>query len=64
MAQINIRKERENIEKSNTLESDHINRRKFIKELGIAGAGALSLLRSNAVAQNVAVEIKTGLIFS
>ena len=40
------------------LESDHINRRKFIQELGIAGTGALSLLRSNAVAQNVPDENK------
>ncbi len=40
------------------LGSNHINRRKFIKELGIAGAGTLSLLRSNAVGQNVPVENK------
>ena len=33
-------------------ESDNINRRAFIKELGIAGVGTLSLLGSNAQAQN------------
>ena len=38
-----------------TSESVYINRRKFIKELGIAGAGALSLFSSNACAQNTGV---------
>lgn len=39
-----------------TSESDYINRRRFIKELGIAGAGALSLLSLDASARESGVE--------
>ena len=35
-----------------TPESVYINRRKFIKDLGIAGAGAISLFSSTAYAQD------------
>ena len=38
---------------SNTPKSPNINRRTFIKELGLAGAGALSLLSSQTSAQNL-----------
>ena len=39
-----------------TSESDHINRRTFIKELGITGAGTLSLFGSNVYAQSEKVD--------
>ena len=52
MAYIKIPKGWEIPENRITPESVYINRRKFIKELGIAGAGALSLFGSNAYAQN------------
>ena len=56
MAKIKNTKERKNLENSDTPESSHMNRRKFLKELGVAGAGALSLLGSNTLAQNIPVE--------
>ena len=51
MAYIKIPKRWEIPENQVTPESDYINRRKFIKDLGIAGAGALSLFGTNASAQ-------------
>lgn len=58
MAHINNRKESKKLEGSDTLKTTHINRRKFIKDLGIAGAGAFSLLSSTAFAQNIPTENK------
>ncbi len=55
MAYIKIPKGWEIPENRVTSESVYINRRKFIKELGIAGAGALSLFGSSACAQNSGV---------
>ena len=52
MANIKIPKGWEIPENRVTPESAYINRRKFIKELGIAGAGALSLFGTNACAQD------------
>lgn len=52
MANIKIPKGWEIPENQVTPESVYINRRKFIKELGIAGAGALSLFGTNACAQD------------
>ena len=52
MANIKIHKGWEIPENQVTPESVYINRRKFIKELGIAGAGALSLFGSSACAQD------------
>ena len=51
MAYIKIPKGWEIPENQVTPESDYMNRRKFIKDLGIAGAGALSLFGTNAYAQ-------------
>ena len=56
MPHIKIPKEWEIPEKQVTPESDYINRRKFIKDLGLAGAGALLFSSSNACAQNRGVE--------
>jgi len=56
MAYIKIPKGWEIPENQATSESDYINRRKFIKDLGIAGAGALLFSSSNACAQNKGVE--------
>ena len=56
MAYIKIPKGWEIPENQATSESDYINRRKFIKDLGIAGAGALLFSSSNACAQNTGVE--------
>ena len=52
MANIKIPKGWEIPENQATPESVYINRRKFIKELGIAGAGALSLFGASACAQD------------
>lgn len=52
MAYIKIPKKWDIPENRVTPESAYINRRKFIKDLGIAGAGTLSLLGTNACAQN------------
>ncbi|MCE2399934.1 protein-methionine-sulfoxide reductase catalytic subunit MsrP [Candidatus Poribacteria bacterium] len=51
MANIKIPKGWEIPENQVTPESAYINRRKFIKDLGIAGAGALSLFGTSACAQ-------------
>ena len=56
MAYIKIPKEWEIPENQVTAESDYINRRKFIKDLGLASAGALLLSTSNACAQGRGVE--------
>ena len=56
MSYIKIPKEWEIPENQVTSESDYINRRKFIKDLGLASAGALLLSSSNACAQNRGVE--------
>ncbi len=56
MSYIKIPKEWEILETQVTPESDYINRRKFIKDLGIAGAGALLFSTSTACAQNKGVE--------
>ncbi len=60
MANIKIPKGWEIPENQVTPESVYINRRKFIKELGIVGAGALSLFGSSACAQDskVAKQLK------
>lgn len=60
MANIRIPKGWEIPENQVTPESVYINRRKFIKELGIVGAGALSLFGSSACAQDnkVAKQLK------
>ncbi len=55
MANIKIPKGWEIPENLVTPESAYINRRKFIKDLGIAGAGALSLFGTNACAQDKGV---------
>ena len=55
MAYIKIPKGWEIPENQVTPESVYINRRKFIKELGIVGAGTLSLFGSSACAQNKGV---------
>jgi sulfoxide reductase catalytic subunit YedY len=52
MAYIKIPKGWEIPENRVTPETDYINRRKFIKELGIVGAGTLSLFGSSACAQD------------
>lgn len=52
MANIKIPKGWEIPENRSTPESDYINRRKFIKDLGIVGAGTLSLFGTNACAQD------------
>ena len=52
MANIKIPKGWEIPENRATSESDYINRRKFIKDLGIVGAGTLSLFGTNACAQD------------
>ena len=56
MAYIKIPKEWEIPENQVTAESDYINRRKFIKDLGLASAGTLLLSTSNACAQGRGVE--------
>ncbi len=56
MPYIKIPKEWEIPENQVTSESDYINRRKFIKELGLGSAGALLFSTSNACAQNKGVE--------
>ncbi len=56
MANIKIPKGWEIPENQATPESVYINRRKFIKDLGIAGAGAISLFSSTACAQDSKVE--------
>ena len=56
MSYIKIPKEWEIPENQVTSESDYINRRKFIKELGLGSAGALLFSTSNACAQNRGVE--------
>jgi sulfoxide reductase catalytic subunit YedY len=56
MPYIKIPKEWEIPENQVTPESDYINRRKFIKDLGIASASALLLSTSTACAQNKGVE--------
>ena len=56
MAYIKIPKEWEIPENQVTPESDYINRRKFIKNLGLGSAGALLFSTSNACAQNSALE--------
>ena len=56
MANIKIPKGWEIPENKATPESVYINRRKFIKDLGIAGAGAISLFSSTACAQDSKVE--------
>lgn len=52
MANIKIPKGWEIPENQATPESVYINRRKFIKDIGIAGAGAISLFSSTACAQD------------
>ena len=52
MANIRIPKGWEIPENRATSESDYINRRKFIKDLGIVGAGTLSLFGTSACAQD------------
>lgn len=52
MANIKIPKGWEITENRATPESDYINRRKFIKDLGIVGAGTLSLFGTSACAQD------------
>lgn len=56
MANIKIPKGWEIPENRVTPESVYINRRKFIKDLGIAGAGAISLFGSTAYAQDSKAE--------
>ena len=56
MSYIKIPKEWEIEENQVTSESDYINRRKFIKDLGLASAGTLLFSSSNACAQNKGVE--------
>ena len=56
MAYIKIPKEWKIPENQVTAESDYINRRKFIKDLGLASAGALLFSTSNACAQGSALE--------
>ncbi|MDE0399463.1 MAG: protein-methionine-sulfoxide reductase catalytic subunit MsrP [Candidatus Poribacteria bacterium] len=56
MAYIKIPKGWEIPENQVTSESDYINRRKFIKDLGLASAGTLLFSTSNACAQNSALE--------
>ncbi|MDE0466642.1 MAG: protein-methionine-sulfoxide reductase catalytic subunit MsrP [Candidatus Poribacteria bacterium] len=56
MAYIKIPKEWEIPENQVTSESDYINRRKFIKDLGIASASALLFSSSNACAGKTGVE--------
>ena len=56
MPHIKIPKEWEIPENQVTSESDYINRRKFIKDLGLGSAGALLFSTSNACAQNRGVE--------
>ena len=56
MPHIKIPKEWEIPENQVTPESDYINRRKFIKDLGLASAGALLFSTSNACAQEKGVE--------
>lgn len=52
MTNIKIPKGWEIPENRTTPESDYINRRKFIKDLGLVGAGTLSLFGTNACAQD------------
>ncbi len=52
MANIRIPKGWEIPENRTTPESDYMNRRKFIKDLGIVGAGTLSLFGTSAFAQD------------
>ena len=56
MSYIKIPKEWEIPENQVTSEADYINRRNFIKNLGLAGAGALLFSGSNACAQERGVE--------
>ena len=56
MAYIKIPKGWEIPENQVTSESDYINRRKFIRDLGMASAGTLLFSTSNACAQNSGVE--------
>ena len=56
MSYIKIPKEWEIPENQVTSESDYINRRKFIRDLGLASAGTLLFSTSNACAQNKGVE--------
>ena len=56
MAYIKVPKGWEIPENQVTPESDYINRRKFIKNLGLGGAGALLFSTSNACAQKGALE--------
>ena len=56
MAHIKIPKGWEIPENQVTSESDYINRRKFIKDLGLASAGTLLFSTSNACAQSRGVE--------
>ena len=56
MAYIKIPKEWEIPENQVTAESDYINRRKFIKDLGLASAGTLLFSTSNACAQGSGLE--------
>ena len=56
MAYIKIPKEWEIPENQVTSESDYINRRKFIKDLGLASAGALLFSSTTACAQGRGVE--------
>lgn len=56
MAYIKIPKGWEIPENQVTSESDYINRRKFIRDLGLAGAGTLLFSTSNACAQGRGVE--------
>ena len=56
MPYIKIPREWEISESQVTPESDYINRRRFIKDLGIASASALLFSTSNACAQNKGVE--------
>ena len=56
MPYIKIPKDWEIPENQVTPESDYINRRKFIKDLGLASAGTLLFSTSNACAQNRGVE--------
>ena len=60
MPHIKIPKGWEIPEKQVTYESDYINRRQFIKNLGLGSAGALLFSTSNACAQNSAVEKQLG----
>ena len=56
MAYIKIPKAWEIPENQATSESDYINRRKFIKNLGLGSAGALLFSSTNACAQGSALE--------